>query len=469
MTINKITLSLAAVALATSAFAGTMDFHTPIDATGAKAVYNTTYVSAMGTDQAIGTYPKSVDLNTSSAINNKNVIYFKLDNANWSSDDTGYQIDYTDSGSGSATTVNAASVNSDNELQFIVSGTVARDTNVTLSYNGSKDLNITMPSTTTGTVKITSRAKDNENDVVLAGAAASVDVATPITENITAQVNCDQVTIDSNNKDKFLAAAPVTATTATCEVDTLQPASTGDIDFTYTDANVTIAMYPGNFVDGNFTVATSLTGTAAIGASDAVKGQTINMYNKTAGDADLTNDINSTLTYTLAGTGAQLADTTFKTAVTIEYPTDSATYTQTAHAKADSMTWTLPIFNATVLNMRENSANGVNTYIKLYNNDNTQAAPVDVTVTTTDGRILTAKNIVSVPANGSITLSASDINSAITSEDLKNGYTAKVSYENVAKTLGDAVATMVDAKGARGIRVQTNNKYDMTKSGYKGL
>lgn len=458
MTINKITLSLAAMALATSAFAGTMDFPT-----GAKAVYNTTYVSAMGTDQAIGTYPKSVDLNTSSAINNKNVIYFKLDNANWSSDDTGYQIDYTDASSSNPATVNAASVNSDNELQFIVSGTVARDTNVTLSYNGSKDLNITMPSTTTGTVKITSRAKDNENDVVLAGAAASVDVATPITENITAQVNCDQVTIDSNNKDKFLAATPVTATTATCEVDTLQPASTGDIDFTYTDANVTIAMYPGNFVDGNFT---SGNNGAVVGASDAVKGQTINMY---GGDKNLSDGINSTLTYTLAGTGAQLADTTFKTAVTIEYPTDSATYTQTAHAKADSMTWTLPIFNATVLNMRENSANGVNTYIKLYNNDNTQAAPVDVTVTTTDGRTLTAKNIASVPANGSVTVSASDINSAITSEDLKNGYTAKISYENVAKTLGDAVATMVDAKGARGIRVQTNNKYNMALSGYKGL
>jgi hypothetical protein len=92
-----------------------------------------------------------------------------------------------------------------------------------------------------------------------------------------------------------------------------------------------------------------------------------------------------------------------------------------------------------------------------------------VQVTTADGRILpTVKDVATVPSQGSITLSASQINDAVTSENLANGYAVKVSYSNVAKTSGNAVAYQRNSVGSTmAMRVKTNRVVDARY--YQGL
>lgn len=464
MTINKIALSvLAASTLATASFAAANSIST----TG-KIEYNTAFTSTQP-DQALGVKIGQVDLNTSTPINNKNVVYVKIEGAKWAGDPSKYVLSYLDNGT--ATTVDSANITND-EIQFIVSGTIAKDTNLSVTYNGNggSDLNVTLPSTYTGDVVISTRARDNENGIDLAGAEDSITVAKPVTVTPTATVTCANVTIDSDNKTQFLTGSKNTVTTADCDIAVIHPSKdvlaapaagyTNGFDFDYTDVNATVYMYPGNFTDGNFTAAvdSSNVPNGTLGASDAVTGQAINFY---LGDNDLSDDINSTLTYTLSGTGNELADATFQTEVKLGYVGDAVSGVapeQTPFTKADTMTWTLPVFSVTVLNMRSNPTNGTNTFIKLYNDDASQVASVDVQVTTADGRILpTVKDVATVPSQGSITLSASQINDAVTSENLANGYAVKVSYSNVAKTSGNAVAYQRNSEGSTmGMRVKTN-------------
>jgi len=462
MTIKKIMLSVAAATMvATTAFAGTMSEG------GSLIKYNTNFISTQSAKD-IGKVIKNVELNTTSAINAQNVLNFKLSGANWAGKTINYQISYN----GGKTTVNASN-KTNNELQFIISKTIAADTNVTLSYNNNNnnDLNVTLPSTSTGNVVLTTSARDNVNNIDIIGAKASLTVAKPVTSTPTATVTCPKVLINSKDKSEFVAnatAPAVTKTTANCSIKILPPSKTGTAgyDFNYGDVNATVYMYPGNFTDGNITVATD---NGTLGASSAT-GQSINYY---AGDSNLTNDINSTLTYKLSGTNS-LSDTTFQTKVVLGYPGDKTSSgvapTQTVFPKANTMTWTLPVFSVTVLNMRSNIAHGVNTYIKLFNDDTTKAANVNVTVTTANGKQLPVlTNFTTVPAGGSTTISASAIKAAVADPAaLANGYKVNIGYTNVVNTLGNAVAIQRRLNSTWSIRVKTNRKVNSNVY-YQGL
>lgn len=433
--IKKTLLSTAAVALlATAGYAGTLGMKT-----GAAAEYNTVFVSAMGTAQPIGAVVKNIELNTTSTINNKNVVYFKLNGGTWAGTPTNYKLTYDNNTTGSTQTLAAASVSTANELQFIITGSIANDKNMTVGYNSGTDLNITIPATASGAVTIESRAHDNENNIALSGAstATALTIANSITVTPTASVTCVDVVIDNTDKTRFVTGGTTTPTTATCALAIVKPSAVATtLDWSYSDVNATITMTNGNLNDGNFTAATVAGTTAGVVSLE----QALNFYV----DKDLTDDINSTLKYTLSGNGS-LTDTQFKSTVVLAYVLNG-NKTQTPVNAVNSMKWTLPVYSATVVNMRSNTANGTDTFIKLFNNDSALVASVDVTVTTADGRAIpTLAAYTTVPAKGSATISASAINAAITSEDLANGYTVVVGYSNIAKTLGNAVTTQRNA------------------------
>ena len=469
MTIKKIGLSaLVASAIVTNSFAGSSE----ANVTGIK--YNTAYLTAMGkTNTELGEKIKSFDLNTSSDIHNKNVINFEIVNAQWGGKKDNYVINYNDS-KGNNQIVNSSDIKN-NIIKFVVTNDINKSTIIKLYYNetSSTDLNITLPYTTKGDVKIKTSARDNENDIDIAGANTKATIAKEMTLLPTAIVNCSDVTIDIDNKNRFKVNGKsdynVSTSRAECDINISKIDSNSSyVDFNYSDINATAYMYPGDFIDGNFSDSND-SKIISFGKADASKGQTIYLLANSTTDFNLSKtNLSQKLYYELTGSN-QLNDAQFKTKIVLTYQADKdENKTQTVFSKQDTMKWTLPVFTAKVLNMRSNAKNKVNTFIKLYNSSKEKAI-VDVEVVTVNGKHYSKKDIATVPAGGAITVSASDINSQITEENLKNGYSATLSYEKIDRNLGDAVASQTEAQGSYPIRIKTNKTVDMSTDGYKGI
>ena len=464
MTIKKLGLSaVVAAALATTTFAA--DANLTATATTYNSVYTATLSGSVASPENALNYATSVDLLEG------NMITLTLDSGatfpgsaiNWRLDDNlsataaeGVSID----GAVLKLRVTAAgfTASADNVGSFVYDATT-NDDNVSFSFNSAATADITMDIA----------VRDNVNDITLTDAGvADVAIFTKETNSLTATVDCgNNVVIDSTTKTAFTVNAPTTALTAECSYDMLVPTES-DIDFDYSDVNVTTVITGGNFTDGNFTATNSAAGAGALVNTNPAAVSNAQTFNEAGHDMD-TNDYNSTFTYNL-NQGNILSSTTFPIVSTMTFVGGTEIDLVTS-ASDTKMTWELSTFSCTVKNMRSNATNGTNTHVKLYNDDSA-IATVDVQVTaSTGGTAVNLTSITTVAAGGSATLSSEDIKAAFLAQEgtvLANGYKAVVTYQDTDKTDGDASATQTNTTtGTFGVRVNHNNT---TATGnYRGL
>jgi len=442
-----ITSAAVAAALTTAAFAAgsvaIQNHGTPTFAT-----YSKVYVADEARDINMTDINASgaayLEYNTSATINNKNVIEVTLsEGAKFAGAANDWSLyDITNS---QVVATGAQMVGS--TLKFIANDkTFPSAANGRFEYKGSTQIPFTLAQGADKDITITISAKDNENDITLDGAAASADLFKVGTSALKPVINCADnavVAINPDDKSRFVAAGTtVTATTATCKFDIAEPVAQ-DVDFDYSDVNLTLSVAGGNFKDGNFSTANGAPGTF----SDTV----VTEYNH---DFTVTGDFNDTLTYTLAGTN-DIVSTTFDMTVVAQFIIDdNKTATITSADDTKDMEWELSVFKAEVLNMRSAPENGKETFITMYNNSLIPST-VSATVTNPDGTKIQVTGLGTVEKSSSIVISAAAIMAA--DATVVNGFKVELYLDAVQSKDGDAVAFQRSNFGQVGMRVSDNS------------
>lgn len=380
-----------------------------------------------------------LEYNTSATINNKNVIEVTLsDGAKFggaANDWIIYDVTNTQTVATGAQMVGST-------LKFIANDkTFPAGANGQFKYKNSIEVPFTLAKGADKDITITISGKDNENDIVLDGAAATAtlfEVGESALEPVITCADATVVAIDPDEKSRFVAAGSTTATTAACKFGIAQPA-VQDIDFDYFDVNITVSVEGGNFADGNFSDGTDT-------FSNTVDVEYQNDFTSA--------DLNKTFTYTLAGDN-DLVSTTFDIQAEAQFIIDdNMTATLTDADDTKDMEWELSVYKAEVLNMRSAPANGKETFVTMYNNS-LAASTVSATVTNPDGTKIPLTGLGNAEAGSPVVISAADIMAA--DATVVNGFKAELYLDNVPNQEGDAVAFQRSNFGQVGLRISDNS------------
>jgi len=448
-----ITSAVVAAALTTVAFAGTVGLHSH---TSMFATYSKTYTADEARDFNLtdvnGTSPAYLEYNTTATINNKNVVEVTLgDGATFGGAANDWTIVQTSGvNSGEIVATGAQMVGS--TLKFIANEkTLPSGESARFEYKASVELPFTLAQGADKDISLTISGKDNENDITLDGAAASIDIFQVGDTALEPVINCADkaiVGIDSEDKSRFTAASRVTTTTVACTMNVPMVVAQ-NIDFDYSDVNLTVSVVGGNFSDGNFS--------SGLGTPGTFSDTTPTMMNNNF----VTTDLNETWTYTLAGDN-DLLSTTFDVQVEAKFIIDdNKTATITDADDVKDMEWELSVYKAEVLNMRSAPTNGKETFVTMYNNSQASST-VSATVTNPDGTKVSITDLGTVEKSSSLVISAADIMAK--DSTIVNGFKVELYLDGVANQDGDAVAFQRSNFGQVGLRL-SDNSGDTAKKG----
>jgi len=449
-----ITSAAVAAALTTGAFAGAAAF--------TAKTYNVNFISKQ-TNGYVDFYDASTENNWSkqivikptATVNNKNLIEVTLTSgATFNGTAEDWLIYNDDNTTFSAT---GAQISADKTtLKLIVNAdTIVANRKATLSYKVVGDYNLTIASSATENIKVNFTAKDNENDITLDGVTATATLYTKEDKKPTFTLSCANAIVDSTTGNTFIAAAAtaapaVASTTVGCNT-VFQSYTSSDIDFDTSRVTAYLDFTSIPYADGNITILgfASPTVDKITTTTDGLRVSLID-----TNTSMFTTDANGTATFTLKSGVGQLDSKTIKASAKLIFSGDKNEEVQLLNADTNAMSYELRTYKASVLNLRSNPANTINTFIKVYNNSDVETK-VKATVTNPDGTTVELADVITVGAKGSATLSMSQLKTLNTT--IANG--AQVNLAMPIDALkGDTVASQTDSTGKQGLRVVDNNQ-----------
>jgi hypothetical protein len=490
-----ITSAAVAAALTTGAFAGSSIFVNKTGTTNNPVGFNTDYTSTRAADVnatdnvAIDTFGLEdgdivIEYVANVALKENDIITLKLEGgAKFLGAATDWSLN-----NGTNAMATGANISADgSELKLIVTATGATTlaaSKITPMYlnttTTNTELSVTfgLPSGQSSEVKLSALATNSTGAVTYSDAAVSATkVLVPAeTKFKVATASCDtdgSVAVETTERKEFTAATvnglnkKTVACTLTVSQDTTAPVAV--VDYNYETSGLKVAFEEGDFNNDQTFVAAGLT-------RDTTDEKLFTRTYAAPGTPTNADDFTSSsfpFIYTLkddADISPLLTSATFKANVRIVDALDPMNGNKVEINKEastnplDTFGWKLNSYVAEVLNMRSNADGTVNTYIKVYNNDD-KATDVVVTVTDKDGNLKDPVTMATLGANGaSMTISATDILAKV--PGLVNGYKVQISMLS-GSDKGDVTAYQVIRGSVASLRV-TDTKDPTTSAGSKG-
>jgi len=470
MTMKKIGLSaLVAATLTTGAFAtGTLTFD--------EISFNTKYLGALSSDKNITTanngndhigYRPSGDINSTSylILDLSDGAKFVGEASDWKLLQAGNEMGSGNNFYNDNTRLLIKVTEDITASDYNITDTIADDGNYTIALNKGFDKDVTLKITSVDSVNANGNPDTVDNIV---GRVDATKIFTASTIDVKGSLVCsDRIYINSDDKTIFeTTSAPdevINDKNVTCEFKVIAP-TTKNIDFDYSDVNVTLEFTGGNFTEGNLTKSANKSSSNV--PDRTVLNKTATGYTyvfDTAKELNASSNLEQTITYSLDPATNDLKSVTFGHTAKLQFLGDNnpdVSFNIIEDGSVD-MAWTLATYTGTVTGVADFPSINMSTNIRVFNNTDLTTGKIikpEIKVITKDGIDL-GKKIYDKDLNpgSNYVIKAKDIrDSKMFGEEAGNGFKVIVSLDIPSKK-GDMEVMDTRANGISYKRVIDNN------------